>query len=208
VGDLRNAVMTLSTPVSEVRLQPHDALLVADIQNDFLPGGALGVPRGDEIVPVVQRYIATFHSRGLPIFATRDWHPPDHCSFQQHGGIWPTHCVAGSPGADPPPNFQLPPSTVIIHKATARDKEAYSAFQDTPLDDRLRSAGVGRLYVGGLTTEYCVLNTVKDAVARGYAVVLLSDAIRPVNLHPDDGRKAEEEMVRLGAVPVRWERLA
>lgn len=199
--------MTLSTPAAGIRLQPGDALLVADIQNDFLPGGALGVPRGDEIVPVLMRYISSFQSRGLPIFATRDWHPPDHCSFQEHGGIWPTHCVAGSPGAEPPPNFQLPPSTVIIHKATARDKEAYSAFQDTPLDDRLRAAGVRRLFVGGLTTEYCVLNTVKDAVAHSYLVFVLSDAIRPVNLHPDDGRKAEEEMVRLGARPIHRERL-
>jgi nicotinamidase/pyrazinamidase len=199
--------MAPSSTASAVRLQPGDALLVADIQNDFLPGGALGVPRGDEIVPVLMRYISSFQSRGLPTFATRDWHPPDHCSFQEQGGIWPTHCVAGSPGAEPPPNFQLPPSTVIIHKATARDKEAYSAFQDTPLDDRLRAAGVHRLFVGGLTTEYCVLNTVKDAVAHGYSVFVLSDAIRPVNLNPDDGRKAEEEMVRLGARPIQWERL-
>jgi len=199
--------MAPSSTALAVRLQPGDALLVADIQNDFLPGGALGVPRGDEIVPVLMRYISSFQSRGLPIFATRDWHPPDHCSFQEQGGIWPTHCVAGSPGAEPPPNFQLPPSTVIIHKATARDKEAYSAFQDTPLDDRLQAAGVRRLFVGGLTTEYCVLNTVKDAVAHGYSVFVLSDAIRPVNLKADDGRKAEEEMVRLGARPIQWERL-
>ncbi len=194
-------------PASGLSLQPHDALLVADIQQDFLPGGALGVPRGDEIAPVLRRYLSAFQTRGLPIFASRDWHPPDHCSFREQGGIWPTHCVAGSPGAEPPPDFPLPPSTVIIHKATRRDKEAYSAFQETPLEDHLRAAGMRRLFVGGLTTEYCVLHTVRDALALGYAVVLLTDAIRPVNLHPDDGRKAEAEMLRRGAVPLQWGQL-
>jgi nicotinamidase/pyrazinamidase len=190
-----------------VDLQAGDALLLVDVQNDFLPGGALGVPHGDEIVPVLNRYAAAFYARGLPVFATRDWHPPDHCSFREQGGAWPAHCVAGSKGAEFHPDFHLPPGTVVISKATDPKKEAYSAFEGTTLDERLREAGVRRLFIGGLATDYCVLNTVRDAIAHGYAVVLLMDAIRAVNLKPDDGRQAEEEMVRLGAVPIRWENL-
>lgn len=189
-------------------LQPGDALIVVDVQNDFLPGGALGVPGGDQVVPVLMRYMARFQSRGLPIFLSRDWHPPNHCSFRERGGPWPVHCVAGSPGSLPPPGFQAPPSAVVIHKATEPDQDAYSAFQGTPLDERLRAAGVRRLFVGGLATDYCVLNTVKDARKLGYDVCLLTDGIRAVNVQPDDGRKAEEEMVHLGAVPIRLENLA
>lgn len=189
-------------------LRAGDALLVADVQNDFLPGGALGVLHGDEIVPVLNRYAAAFYARGLPIFASRDWHPADHCSFREQGGIWPTHCVAGSKGAEFHPDCHLPPGTVVISKATDPRKEAYSAFEGTTLDECLREAGVRRLFLGGLATDYCVLNTVRDAVQHGYAVVLLVDGIRAVNLHPDDGRKAEEEMLRLGAVPIRYEDLA
>lgn len=186
-----------------IRLQAGDALLVVDVQNDFLPGGALAVPEGDQIIPVLRDYLAKFESRGRPIYASRDWHPPNHCSFREQGGIWPVHCVAGTPGAEPPPTLPLPASTVIIRKGTSPEKDAYSAFQDTPLDKHLREAGIQRLFVGGLATDYCVLNTVKDAVAHGYKVVLLTDAIRAVNLQPDDGQKAEAEMIRIGAVPVR-----
>jgi nicotinamidase/pyrazinamidase len=191
-----------------ITLEPGDALLIVDVQNDFLPGGALGVPGGDQIVPVLLEYIARFQARGLPIFLSRDWHPPRHCSFHEQGGPWPVHCMAGSPGSLPPASFQAPATATIIHKATAKDKEAYSAFQDTPLDKRLRAARVRRLFIGGLATDYCVLSTVKDAKRLGYEVCLLADGIRAVNVRPDDGRKAEEEMIRLGAVPARLENLA
>ena len=200
--------MTISKPVSHLTLRPGDALLVADIQNDFLPGGSLGITEGDEVVPVLLRYLAKFQAQELPIFASRDWHPPHHCSFQEQGGQWPVHCLMGSSGAQPPPRFSLPPSTQIIHKATCLDKDTYSAFEGTALETSLRAAGVRRLSVGGLATDYCVLNTVKDALARGFSVFLLVDAIRAVNLRPDDGRKAEEEMIRLGARPIRCENLA
>ena len=200
--------MTISKPVSHLTLRPGDALLVADIQNDFLPGGSLGITEGDEVVPVLLRYIAKFQAQGLPIFASREWHPPHHCSIQEQGGQWPVHCVMGSSGAQPPPRFSLPPSTQIIHKATCLDKDTYSAFEGTALETSLRTAGVRRLSVGGLATDYCVLNTVKDALARGFSVFLLVDAIRAVNLRPDDGRMAEEEMIRLGARPIRCENLA
>ena len=189
-------------------LTTHDALLVADIQNDFLPGGALGIRGGDAIVPVLLNYIDRFHAKGLPIFLTRDWHPPNHCSFRAQGGPWPPHCIAGSPGSLPPRAFETPVSAVIIYKAIDADREAYSAFQDTALGRHLKAIGVRRLFIGGLATDYCVLNTVKDARAAGYEVCLLMDGIKAVNLQPDDGRKAEQEMIRLGAVPIRLEAVA
>ena len=138
---------------------------------------------------------------------TRDWHPSNHCSFRSQGGPWPAHCVANSPGSLPPPSFSAPPSAVIIYKAIDRDQEAYSAFQNTALDRHLRALSVQRLFIGGLATDYCVLNSVKDARMLGYNVCLLVDGIKAVNLRPDDGRRAEEEIFRLGATPVRWEML-
>ena len=190
-----------------IALTAHDALLLADIQNDFLPGGALGISGGGEIIPTLLNYTRLFQSRSLPIFLTSDWHQSNHCSFRSQGGPWPAHCVAGSPGSLPPPSFSAPPSAVIIYKAIDRDQEAYSAFQDTALDRHLRALSVQRLFTGGLATDYCVLNSVKDARSLGYDVCLLMDGIKAVNLRPDDGRRAEEEMFRLGATPVRWEML-
>jgi nicotinamidase/pyrazinamidase len=188
-------------------LKLGDALLIADVQNDFLPGGALGISGGDEILPVLLAYIRRFQAKGLPIFLSRDWHPSDHCSFHDQGGPWPVHCVAGSSGSLPPPSFQAPSSAVLIYKAVDADEEAYSAFQHTPLHRHLQALAVRRLFVGGLATDYCVLNTVKDARALGYEVCLLTDGIRAVNVHPDDGRRAETQMIQLGAVPVRLEAL-
>ena len=191
-----------------VTLTDGDALLVADIQNDFLPGGALGIGGGDTIIPILLNYIRRFHTRQLPIFLTRDWHPPNHCSFRDQGGRWPAHCIAGTPGSLPPPTFETPASAVIVYKAIDPDQEAYSAFQHTALNRHLRALGICRLFIGGLATDYCVLNTVKDAVALGYDVYLLMDGIKAVNLRPDDGRLAEQEMIRLGAAPVQLETLA
>jgi nicotinamidase/pyrazinamidase len=189
-------------------LRSDDALVVADIQSDFLPGGALGISGGNDVLPALEEYIRRFHARGLPIFLTRDWHPSNHCSFRTRGGPWPVHCVAGSPGSLPPPAFQAPASAVLIYKAVDPDEEAYSAFQNTPLHRHLQALGVSRLFIGGLATDYCVLNSVKDARALGYDVCLLMDGIKAVNLRPDDGRHAEQEMLRLGALPMRLEALA
>lgn len=188
-----------------ISLTPHDALLLVDIQNDFLPVGALGISGGDEIIPTLLSYTRLFQTHSLPIFLTRDWHPPNHCSFKPQGGPWPVHCVAGSPGSLPPMSFATPPSAVIIYKAIDRNQEAYSAFQNTALDRHLRALSVQRLFIGGLATDYCVLSSVKDTRSLGYDVCLLMDGIKAVNLQPDDGRRAEEEMIGLGALPVRWE---
>ena len=189
-------------------LRLGDALLIADVQNDFLPGGALGISGGDEILPVLLAYIHRFQAKGLPIFLSRDWHPSNHCSFRSQGGPWPVHCVAGSPGSLPPSSFEAPPSAVLIYKAIDANEEAYSAFEHTPLHRHLQALGVRRLFVGGLATDYCVLNTVKDARALGYEVCLLTDGIRAVNVHPEDGPQAEAHMIQLGAVPIRMEALA
>jgi nicotinamidase/pyrazinamidase len=185
-----------------------DVLVVVDVQKDFLPGGALAVPSGDEVVPALNRYLSLFASRGLPVVATRDWHPPNHCSFRQHGGLWPPHCVVDSWGAAFADELLLPPDVVVVSKATHPSAEAYSDFEGTDLAQRLRAAGMGRLFVGGLATEYCVRATVNDALKLRFAVVLLTDAIRALDAQPGDGRRAEEEIVRLGAVPATWQDIA
>lgn len=182
-----------------LRLRADDALVAVDVQNDFLPGGALAVPDGDAVVPALNVYLARFAGRGLPVFATRDWHPPDHCSFTAQGGPWPPHCLAGSHGAAFAPGLRLPPATEVISKATTAARDAYSGFEGTDLDARLRARTARRLWIGGLATDYCVLNTVRDALKRDYAVLLLRDAIRAVNVQPHDGEAAVAEMLRLGA---------
>jgi nicotinamidase/pyrazinamidase len=178
----------------------HDALLIIDMQKDFLSGGALAVPYGVEVLPVLNSFIAEFVEKGFPIFATRDWHPRNHCSFEAQGGPWPAHCVQGTSGAEFAPALHLPPTTIVISKPSAPNKETYSAFEGTDLEKQLRDLDVRRLFVGGLATEYCVFHTVKDALRRGFAVQLLVDAIRPIKT--EDGAKAESEMIRLGATPV------
>jgi nicotinamidase/pyrazinamidase len=187
--------------VNQNKLQPHagDALLIVDVQNDFLPGGNLAVTNGDEVVPVLNRYLQIFAAQKLPVYATRDWHPQQHCSFRAQGGPWPPHCVADTRGAQFAAALQLPPSAVVISKATSAEQDAYSGFEGTDLDNRLRAANITRLYIGGLATDYCVLNTVRDALKLGYQVSLLADAIRAVDVQAGDGQRAEAEMTGLGA---------
>ena len=194
--------------LQQISLSKDDALIIVDVQNDFLPGGSLAVDRGDEVVPVLNGYIERFGKLSLPIVATRDWHPADHCSFKAQGGIWPPHCVAASSGADFASGLTLPEHVEVVSKATEPEKDAYSGFEGTSLDTWLAERGVRRLFVGGLATDYCVLNTVRDGLAAGYRVMLLMDAIRAVNVNPDDGSKAIEEMARLGAVPISQHQLS
>ena len=191
-----------------IQLQKTDALIVVDIQNDFLPGGNLAVPYGDETIPAMNRYIQIFQDKNLPIFATRDWHPANHCSFKAQGGIWPPHCVQGSKGSEFASDLQLPGTAVIISKAADPEKDSYSGFGGTNLHDQLQTLNVKRLFIGGLATDYCVLNTVKDAISLGYEVHFLNDASRAVNVNPDDGKKAIDEMIGLGAEPINSEGIA
>jgi nicotinamidase/pyrazinamidase len=188
-----------------VDLGRHDAVLLVDVQVDFLPGGNLAVQRGNEVVPALNRYLGLARSKGVPVFASRDWHPRDHCSFRPQGGPWPEHCVAGTPGAAFAPGLAVPHDAVIISKATGRDSDAYSAFGGTDLGRLLRERGVTRLLIGGLATDYCVLNTVLDARKAGFEVLLLADAIHAVNVKPGDGERAERDMQAAGAVAVRLE---
>ncbi len=185
-----------------------DALLIVDVQNDFLPGGSLAVPHGDSVVPMLNRYLEIFAEQDLPVYATRDWHPPLHCSFRAQGGPWPPHCVARTSGAEFAAALQLPPAAVIISKATTVEHDAYSGFQDTDLDTMLHTARIRRLFVGGLATDYCVLNTVRDAIGLGYKVLLLGDAIRAVDVQSGDGQHAEAEMLKLGAQRITVEGIA
>lgn len=182
-------------------LGPGDALVVVDVQNDFLPGGSLAVPHGDEVVPVLRAWIARAVAAGIPVFAARDWHPDQHCSFLERGGPWPPHCRAGSAGAEFAPGLRLPRDAMVVSKGTDPDRDAYSAFEGTDLDRGLRGRGVNRIVIGGLATDYCVRSTVRDALSRGYRVVLLRDAIRPIEARPGDGARAEDEMLGAGAVP-------
>lgn len=169
-------------------------LLVVDVQNDFLPGGALPVPRGDAVIAPLNRCIDAFQRLGLPIYAARDWHPTDHCSFQHQGGPWPPHCIAGLYGSEPPRGLHLPPSTHLVFKGTHPKVEAYSAFQATGLAVELRKAGCRRVLIGGLATDYCVRATALDALAAGFETIVLEDAIRAVEVHRGDGKRTLEEM--------------
>ena len=185
-----------------------DALIVVDVQNDFLPGGSLAVLRGDEVVPLLNRYLAAFAAKKPADLRHARLAPRESLLVQSPGGPWPPHCVADSVGAQFAPGLKLPPQTTVISKADTPDKDAYSGFEDPDLDRRLHAQGVRRVFVGGLATDYCVLNTVRDARRLGYETFLLTDAVRAVNVNPDDGRNAEAEMRRLGARPCTLAQLA
>ena len=177
---------------------PADALLAVDVQNDFLPGGALGVQHGDAVVEPLNRLIARWRDRGWPIVFTRDWHPPDHCSFHAQGGPWPVHCVAGTPGAQFADTLLVPAGALITSKATDPRHEAYSAFERTGLAEHLHRAGVTRVFIGGLATDYCVRATGADARSLGFDLTVLTDAVRAVDVRPGDGDRALQELAAGG----------
>lgn len=184
-------------------MNPGAALLVIDVQNDFCPGGALAVPDGNRVAAPLGRLAAAFAQEGLPVLASRDWHPPVTTHFAPYGGKWPPHCVQGSGGAAFHPDLALPEGTHIISKGTGPDEDAYSAFagrgtDGRPLAEILRQLGVRELYVGGLATDYCVKSTVLDAVAHGFGVKLLTDAVAGVEVREGDSARALEEMAQAG----------
>jgi nicotinamidase/pyrazinamidase len=181
-----------------------DALIVVDVQNDFCPGGTLAVKDGDQVVPVLNRYIDQFTQAGQPIFATRDWHPEKTSHFITGGGPWPPHCIQGSQGAQFHPDLKLPPDTVMVSAGMGSEEDGYSGFlgrdeSGAKLADLLRQRGVERIFVGGLATDYCVKHTVLDGLKEGFKVVLLADSVRGVNLRAGDSERAIEEMVHAGA---------
>jgi len=198
-----NMIFELTLKVTHVskpyNLTSQDALLVTDIQIDFLPGGALPVPGGDTIIPVINEYIRHFTASKAHIIASRDWHPPNHMSFKEQGGPWPAHCIQNTEGAKFSPKLKLPNTTIVVSKATDPKNEAYSAFDNTNLNDHLRNLHVTRLFVCGLATDYCVVNTVLDACKFDFNPVVLMDAIMGINVKPGDVEEAIEAMVESGA---------
>lgn len=184
-------------------MQGKDALVIVDVQNDFCPGGALAVERGDEVVPRLNAYIEKFSSAGLPVFATRDWHPEKTVHFQAYGGQWPPHCIQGTTGAEFRRDLRLPANAVIVTTGAAPDEDGYSGFDGRgaggTLEEMLRKAGVERIFVGGLATDYCVKHTVLDGLKRGFKVVWLEDASRGVDVAPGDSARAAAEMIAQGA---------
>ena len=175
------------------------ALILVDIQNDFCPGGSLAVPDGDAVIPPANKIAGRFISLKLPVVLTRDWHPAEHSSFSDFGGMWPSHCIAETKGAEFHGELEIPENALIISKAAGPEKDAYSGFEGTDLDKQLKELGVSELIVGGLATDYCVKNTVLDALSLGYGVTVASDCIRAVNVEPGDGDKAVAEMRSAGA---------
>jgi nicotinamidase/pyrazinamidase len=189
--------------MSAIHLERGDALLVIDMQVDFLPGGALGVAGGFETIAPINHLIELFRAQGLPVFASRDWHPDNHCSFTAQGGPWPPHCVADTLGAEFAAELALPDDAVVISKADTPGVDAYSAFAGTELSNQLRAREVTRVTVCGLATDYCVLNTVSDALEEGFETLIVPEAMRAVDVKPGDGSRAMDRMVARGAVPVR-----
>ena len=180
------------------------ALLIVDLQNDFCPGGALAVPGGDKVVPVINKYSRIFSKNKLPIFASRDWHPPKTKHFKDFGGAWPVHCIQNTQGAAFHPKLKMPKEAILLYKGMDPEKDSYSIFQSE--DSRgvafinlLRIMGVGELYIGGLAIDYCVKFSAIDALKEGFKVKVLTDAVKGVDLKPQDSQKALKEMYRRGA---------
>jgi len=170
-----------------------DALIIVDLQNDFCPGGALAVPDGDIIVRVVNSLVPYFKK----VYATQDWHPANHISFKEQGGVWPPHCIAGTTGAQLHPELQAG-KAIRIHKGTDPEREAYSGFQGTNLTEILTSARIERLVLCGLATDYCVRATALDAIGNNFKVVIIADAVKGVDVKLGDSQKALEELVLTG----------
>ncbi len=180
------------------------ALLVVDVQNDFCPGGALAVAEGDQVVAPLNKLIEEFLRRGEPVFRSRDWHPRQTKHFTEFGGTWPVHCVQDTKGAEFHPDLIDDARIRTISKGMG-DDDSYSAFDGTDLALQLRQLGVEEVWVGGLATDYCVKNTVLDALKEGFRVKALEDAMRAVEVNPGDGERAIEEMRAAGAELVNGE---
>lgn len=182
-----------------------DALIVVDMQNDFIDG-TLKVPNADSIIPVVNEYIRKFEYVGAPIFFTRDWHPENHISFRENGGLWPRHCVMNTHGAMIHRDIYVPSDNrFFINKGVDPDFDAYSGFQGTVLDSLLRERGIRRVFVCGVATDYCVKNTVIGALNLGYQAFVLIDAIMGVDVKKGDSEIALNYMMSRGAIALTIE---
>ncbi len=182
----------------------RSALLIVDVQNDFCPGGALPVPHGDRVVPVLNRYVGDAVEHGMPVYASRDWHPAVTRHFKEYGGEWPPHCVQNTEGGRFHADLQLPDSAIVVSKGQDPDKPGYSALEGSTVDGKtlladLRARQVDHLYVGGLATDYCVKQSVLDALAAGLKVTVLRDAIAGIDAQPGDADRAIARMLEAGA---------
>jgi nicotinamidase/pyrazinamidase len=182
----------------------RSALLLIDVQKDFCPGGALPVPGGDKVVDALNRYIRAAVADGMPIYASRDWHPAVTVHFAKYGGQWPVHCVQNTEGATFHERLELPTSAIVVTTGEGADEQGYSAFEgrnteaNSLLTD-LQQRQIDHLYVGGLATDYCVKHSVLDALKAGLDVTVLEDAIAGVDLKPGDSARAIAEMRNAGA---------
>lgn len=174
------------------------ALIVVDVQNDFCPGGSLAVAQGDEVIAPLNKLITEFLERGEPVFKTRDWHPSQTKHFQVYGGTWPVHCVQNTKGAEFHQDLIDDKHIRVISKGLG-DEDSYSGFDRTDLALQLRRLGVTEVWIGGLATDYCVKNTVLDALKEGFHVKAIAEAMKPVSIRPGDGERALEEMLTAGA---------
>jgi nicotinamidase/pyrazinamidase len=186
-----------------VTVGPDDALIVVDVQHDFLPGGALAVASGDRIFAPIDKLAPRFRR----VYATRDWHPLDHSSYAEFGGPWPVHCVAGTRGAAFDPRLDLKQIDQIVDKGVDRATDGYSGFAATQLASDLRIHGVKRVFVCGLATDYCVKATALDAHAAGFATVVVADASAAVNVQPGDEARALDELRAAGIDVVQSEEI-
>ena len=175
------------------------ALIVVDVQNDFCPGGSLAVAHGDEVVAPLNKLMKEFLDRSEPVYKTRDWHPEKTKHFAAYGGAWPAHCVQNTRGAEFHRDLLDDPRVTVISKGFDERADGYSGFDGTQLAQLLRDEGVEEIWVGGLATDYCVKQTVLDGVRNGFRVKALADAMRAVNVQPDDGKKAIDQMRKAGA---------
>jgi len=193
------------------------ALLIVDIQNDFLPGGALGVADGDKVIPLINKLSG--HDFDI-VIASKDWHPENHGSFAATHGkkpgehvelkgldqiLWPVHCVQGSSGAELSDELSQSKIDKVFFKGTDQEIDSYSAFFDnghlksTGLGDFLKSKGITDVYIAGIATDYCVKFSVIDAAKLGFKTYVVIDACKPVNLQEGDEDRAVEEMKEVGA---------
>ena len=185
-------------------MKPKKALLIVDVQNDFCPGGALGVPGGDTIIPAINKYVADFKKKKLPIFVSRDWHPVQTSHFKDFGGIWPVHCIRNSAGAAFHPKFKFPSTAIHFYKGMDPHKDSYSVFhaedeKGTAFLKLLSFMKITELYIAGLAMDYCVRFTALDALKHKLKVKVLIDAVKGVDLKPGDSEKAIKEIVKKGA---------
>jgi len=179
------------------QIEKGDGLLLVDVQKDFCAGGRLAVENGDQVVPELNRCIGYAQEKGIPIYASRDWHPVGHVSFKTQGGQWPPHCIQDSEGARFHGDLALHVDVVKITKGVRLDQDQNSAFDKTGLGERLRRDNVKRLWIGGLALDVCVKSSVLDALEEGFEVFLIKEATRPVS--PEGGREAVNSMQQAGA---------